>query len=103
MDRFRLIVPELITLPSESIPDHDVQHKVDSVLWRGEDYPGQNVIDAAIEGQVYNARARLENPTNSLSSPQRIGNNLLIQQRRTRIKLLGWKTIDLVNIPDSLE
>jgi hypothetical protein len=49
MDRFRLIVPELITPPSESIPDHDVQHKVDSVLWRGEDYPGQNVIDAAIE------------------------------------------------------
>jgi hypothetical protein len=99
MDRFRLVVPELVTFPSESIPDHDVQRQVDSVLWRGEDHPGQDVIDAAIEGQVYNARQRLETLPDP-NSPQRVGNQLLIQHRRTR--LLGWKTIDLVNIPESL-
>ncbi len=102
-EHFRLVVPEIITLPSESIPDHTTQHKVNTILWRGEDYPGQAVIDSAIEGQVYNAREQLEHPPDSLRGTQRVGNHLLVQQRRARIKLLGWKTIDLINIPDSLE
>ncbi|HET7529137.1 MAG TPA: hypothetical protein VFJ84_02835 [Candidatus Saccharimonadales bacterium] len=95
-DKFRIVVPELASIPGGAISDTSITTRVETVLWKGDDMPEGAVYDALLEGQIY-TRSRLSLPAPGEAVYTPIGNELLLQKRR-RVALLGWKTINSVFI-----
>lgn len=95
-DKFRIVVPELASIPSGVVPDAMIGTRVETVLWRGEVIPEGEVYNALLEGQIY-TRSQISQPASGETVYTPIGNELLLQKRR-KIALLGWKTINSVLI-----
>jgi hypothetical protein len=81
-----------VTLPESRI-DYDPQartdvvHSLRTVLWQGDSFPGESVIDKLVEGQIEKGQ----------SEPLQSAIYMNVEKRR-RMKL-GWFVVDRINIP----
>lgn len=93
---FRMVVPEVTAIPREIGADRaDILFKKNTVLWQGDDYPSESVINSILEGQT-DIRLRQMNLTYD-NIPSNIGNEVYIQQRRKM--RLGWFVVTSIRVP----
>ena len=92
-DRYRVVVPELVAEYHAYLPDEESIRSVRTVLWKGDDMPGQEVIAGLLEGQA-EVRSRQAEPG---SMPHAYGHDLFVEKRRRA--RLGWYVVDSVHIP----
>lgn len=97
MKLHRIITPELLIENSPIDADKLSSHLVKTELWRGNTMPTDDAIASLCEG-LREARDRdMKNgPHEAETGIQPIGRHCEIQRKRT--KLLGWKTVALIDI-----
>jgi hypothetical protein len=96
-EKFRIVVPEIATIPCGFAFDRTISTRIETVLWSGESLPDERIYEAITEGQVYNrSHSSKEQSQHPAFIP--IGNELLIQKRH-RFRVIGWITINSIQIP----
>lgn len=92
---YRILAPELMAFPSISHPDSEITREVSTPLWYGTALPDQTVIDALTESQQLIHKTKVGEVA---FSQARANVRVLELQERVRLRLFGWKTIQLIDV-----